>query len=334
MKLEDHKESRGEYLTWKDMRRELNLKYRPSTSDCHLEHHPTSFVGTTRGPYCDQDHPPISNIRVAAPPFRSSLNLNGRPSTGSSIRQISYDSPRGLTSGQLSQSLASPVFDPISVILIKDCSKKKKSTEPEYIHFVDTIDNDDFFEGETDVIDLNPLPDLNPDLGDLEPLNLDTLAHPYPSLLEDNSLDKVCLVDSNMISKEANLAGNTINLNSEDPDLVVSPTESTLDLCVTSKVRAKAIPASRRKRPRLVVYFYLIVFFSKSHFPPPPHAKPYPRSHHPPCYPLASSTTTQAPSRNPKTRWQAPLPPLAAGHHIAPGHDEDVNHHNGSLIVA
>ncbi|PKU75155.1 hypothetical protein MA16_Dca015511 [Dendrobium catenatum] len=208
MKLEDHKESRGEYLTWKDMRRELNLKYRPSTN-----------------------HPPISNIRVAAPPCRSSPNLDGRPSIGSSVGPISYDSPLGPTSSHPSQHLASPVLDPASVILMKNYIKKKKSTEPEtrYIHFVDTSDNEDFFEEETEVIESDSQHDLNPELGKLEPLNIDTLAHPDPSLLEDNSLDKVCLDDSNVISKEANLTSNTLNLNLEDHDLVVTPTEMTLD---------------------------------------------------------------------------------------------------------
>ncbi|PKU60952.1 hypothetical protein MA16_Dca028867 [Dendrobium catenatum] len=66
-------------------------------------------------------------------------------------------------------------------------------------------------------------------LGELEPLNVDTLTHLDPSLLEDKPLDKVCLDDSNAISKGANRTSNSLNLNLEDPDLVVTPTEMTPD---------------------------------------------------------------------------------------------------------
>ncbi|PKU69579.1 hypothetical protein MA16_Dca012913 [Dendrobium catenatum] len=230
-RLEDHKESRGEYPTsnWRDMRRELNLKYRPSTcgqpagskfrsppvhqtigyytlntptpSDRHLEHHHHP-CRTNHGPYCGQDHPPISNIRVAAPPYRSSPNLDGRPSTGSSVGPISYDSPFGPTSSHPSQPLAFPVLDPASMIILKEDIKKKRFPEPETecIHFVDASDitnDEEFFEDETEVIESDSWHDLNPELGKLEPWNDDTLAHPDPSLIEDISLDKVCLDDSN-----------------------------------------------------------------------------------------------------------------------------------------
>ncbi|PKU71259.1 hypothetical protein MA16_Dca007256 [Dendrobium catenatum] len=243
MRLEDHKESRGEYATSnsKDMRRELSLKYRSSTSDqpsgfkfksshvhqtfgcCtfkiatpsdhHLEHNPISFIGITRRQYYGRDHLSFSNIRVAAPPSRSSPSLHGRPSIGSSVRSVPYDSPLGPTPGPPSQSLASPTIDPASMILINNCIKKKKFTEPktEYIHFVDTNDNQDFFEDETEVIESDFRHDLNPELGKLKPLNFETLAHPDPSLLEDNPLDKVCLDD-----------------NSKDSDLIISPTEMIL----------------------------------------------------------------------------------------------------------
>ncbi|XP_020678773.2 uncharacterized protein LOC110096947 [Dendrobium catenatum] len=234
IKVEDHRESRGEYLTWKDMRRDLNLKYRPSTSDHHLEPHPTSSIGTNRGHYWGRDHPSFSNDRVAAPPCRSSFNLGDRPFSGSSVDSSPYDSPLGSTSNQLSQPLASPVLDPASVLLIEKCINKKTSSEPktECIHFVDANDikdNEDFFEEETKVNESDSQHDLNPELEKLEPLNVDTLAHPDPSLLEDNSLNKVCLNDSNVILKEANLTLNTLNLNLEDLDLAVTPTKLTLD---------------------------------------------------------------------------------------------------------
>ncbi|PKU68216.1 Kinesin-like protein NACK1 [Dendrobium catenatum] len=136
MRLKDHKESRGEYSTWKDMRRDLNLKYRPSTNDCHLEPHPTPFVGTNRGHYCGRDHPSFSNIRVAPPPCRSSLSLDDRPFSRSSVGSSPYDSPFGLTSSQLSQPLAFPVLDPPN-----------------------------FFEDETELSDLDSMQDLNSELG-------------------------------------------------------------------------------------------------------------------------------------------------------------------------
>ncbi|XP_028550425.1 uncharacterized protein LOC114579567 [Dendrobium catenatum] len=238
IKLEDHKKSRGEYLTWKDMRRELNLKYRPSTSDRHLEHHPTSFVGTTHGHYCGRDHPPISNTRVAAQPCRFSPSLDGRPSMGYSVGSIPYNSPLRPNSSHSSQPLASPILDPAYVILIKNCSKEKKSNEPEteYIHFVDTINNKDFFEDETEVIESDSWHDLNPELGKLEPLNDDTLAHPDPSLIEDTSLDKVCLDDSNMILKETDLTVNTLKLKSEDSDLITEMTPNNSDLILNNSM--------------------------------------------------------------------------------------------------
>ncbi|PKU74636.1 putative polygalacturonase [Dendrobium catenatum] len=93
----------------------------------------------------------------------------------------------------------------------------------------DTIDNEEFFEDETKEIESDSLNDLNPELGKQEPLNIDTLTHPDPSLLEDKPFDKVCLDDSNVISKGINRTSNTLNLNLEDPDLVVTPTEMTPD---------------------------------------------------------------------------------------------------------
>ncbi|KAL0904020.1 hypothetical protein M5K25_026089 [Dendrobium thyrsiflorum] len=162
---------------------------------------------------------------VAAPPYRSSPGLDGRLSIGSSFGSVSYDSPLGPTPSHLSQPLASPDLDPASVILVEKCIRKKSSHEPETecIHFVDAndiTDNEDFFEDETEVIKLDPLYDLNPDLGVLVPLDLDTL-------IDDIPLDKVCMDDINLIPKEANLTLNTLKLNSEDSDLIVSPTKET-----------------------------------------------------------------------------------------------------------
>ncbi|KAL0907279.1 hypothetical protein M5K25_021679 [Dendrobium thyrsiflorum] len=187
---------------------------------------------TNRGHYCGRDHPSLSNIRVAAPPYRSSPSLDGRPSIGSSFGSVSYDSPLGPTPSYLSQPLASPYLDLVSEILVEKCIRKKRSPEPETecIHFVDAndiTDNEDFFEDETEVIKLDSLYDLNPDLGVLVPLDLDTLIHPDPNLIKDIPLDKVCMDDINLIPKEVDLILNTLKLNSEDSDLIVSPTKET-----------------------------------------------------------------------------------------------------------
>ncbi|KAL0910492.1 hypothetical protein M5K25_021480 [Dendrobium thyrsiflorum] len=170
--------------------------------------------------------------RVAAPPYRSSPSLDGRPSIGSSFGSVSYDSPLGPTPSHLSQPLASPDLDPASVILIEKCIKKKSSPEPETecIHFMDAndiADNEDFLEDETEVIKVDSLHDLNPELGSLEPLDLDTFIHPDPNLIKDIPLDKVCMDDINLILKEADLTLDTLKLNSEDSDLIVSPTKET-----------------------------------------------------------------------------------------------------------
>ncbi|KAL0923853.1 hypothetical protein M5K25_004632 [Dendrobium thyrsiflorum] len=308
MRLEDHKESRDEYPTWEDMRRELKLKYLPSTRDQpsdsrirsppvtqtfgygipknptrerqsyspstpqsdivtpsphqvavthfptsvvtpkpvrpilpthesnqgmpptpssrHLEHHPASFVGTDRGHHCGRDHPSLSNIRVATPPYRSSPSLDGRPSIGSSFGSVTYDSPLGPTPSHLSQPFASPDLDP--------ASKSSLEPETECIHFVDAndiTDDENFLEDETEVIIVDSLHDLNPELGSLEPLDLDTLIHPDPNLIKDIPLDKVCMDDINLIPKEADLTLSTLKLNSEDSDLIVSPTKETSNNC-------------------------------------------------------------------------------------------------------
>ncbi|KAL0922036.1 hypothetical protein M5K25_005995 [Dendrobium thyrsiflorum] len=211
---------------------ESNQGMPPTPSSCHLEHHPASFVGTDRGHHCGRDHPSLSNIRVAAPPYRSSPSLDGRPSIGSSFGSITYDSPVGPTPSHLSQPFALPDLDPASVILIEKCIKKKSSPEPEIecIHFVDAndiADDEDFLEDETEVIKVDSLHDINPELGSLEPLDLDTLIHPDPNLIKDIPLDKVCMDDINLIPKEADLTLNTLKLNSEDSDLIVSPTKET-----------------------------------------------------------------------------------------------------------
>ncbi|KAL0927225.1 hypothetical protein M5K25_001386 [Dendrobium thyrsiflorum] len=207
MRLEDRKESRGEYSTWKDMRRELKLKYLPST----------------------RDHPSLSNIRVAAPPYRSSPSLDGRPSTGSSFGSVSYDSPLRPTPSHLSQPLASPDLDPANEILVEKRIRKKRSPEPETecIHFVDAndiTDNEDFFDDETEAIKLGSLHDLNPDLRELEPSNFNALVNPESNPIKDTPLDKVYLNDINLISKETDLTLSTMKLNSEDSDLIITST--------------------------------------------------------------------------------------------------------------
>ncbi|KAL0918790.1 hypothetical protein M5K25_010825 [Dendrobium thyrsiflorum] len=211
---------------------ESNQGMPPTPSSRHLEHHPASFVGIDRGHHCGRDHPSLSNIKVAAPPYRSSPSLDGRPSIGSSFGSVTYDSPLGPTPSHLSQPFASPDLDPASVILIEKCIKKKSSPEPETecIHFVDAndiADDEDFLEDETEVIKVDSLHDLNPELGSLERLDLDTLIHPDPNLIKDIPLDKVCMDDINLIPKEADLTLNTLKLNSEDSDLIVSPTKET-----------------------------------------------------------------------------------------------------------
>ncbi|KAH0458160.1 hypothetical protein IEQ34_013475 [Dendrobium chrysotoxum] len=133
---------------------------------------------------------------------------------------------------EATQPLAFPVFDPTSVILTQKCIIKKSPPEPEteYIHFVDTkviTDNEDFFKDETEEIELDSLHNLNPELGDLEPLNVNTLAHPDPSLLKDIPLDKVCIDDIKLISKETDQILSALKLNLEDSDLFISPTKLT-----------------------------------------------------------------------------------------------------------
>ncbi|KAL0926656.1 hypothetical protein M5K25_002896 [Dendrobium thyrsiflorum] len=209
-----------------------NFRNAPHLINYAITHFSASFVETNHGHYCGRDHPSLSNIRVAAPPYRSSPSLDGRPSIGSSFGSVSYDSPLGPTPSHLSQPLASPDLDPASVILIEKCIKKKSSPEPETecIHFVDAndiADDEDFLEDETEVIKVDSLHDLNPELGSLEPLDLDTLIHPDPNLIKDIPLYKVCMDDINLIPKEADLTLNTLKLNSEDSDLIVSPTKET-----------------------------------------------------------------------------------------------------------
>ncbi|KAL0924634.1 hypothetical protein M5K25_005483 [Dendrobium thyrsiflorum] len=91
----------------------------------------------------------------------------------------------------------------------------------------DITDNKDFFEDETEVIKLDYLYDLNPDLGVLEPLDIATLVHPDPNFIKDIPLDKVYLEDINLISKDADLTLNTLKLSSYDSDFIVSPNETT-----------------------------------------------------------------------------------------------------------
>ncbi|KAL0924444.1 hypothetical protein M5K25_005274 [Dendrobium thyrsiflorum] len=198
----------------------------PTPSSRYLEHHPASFVGTDRGHHCGRDHPSLSNIRVAAPPYRSSPSLDGRPSIGSSFGSVTYDSPLGPTPSHLSQPLASPDLDSASEILVEKRIRKKRSPEleTEYIHFVDAndiTDNEDFFEDETEAITLGSLHDLNPEL---EPLNFNALVNPEPNPIIDIPLDKVYLNDINLISKETDLTLSTMKLNSEDSDSIITST--------------------------------------------------------------------------------------------------------------
>ncbi|KAL0916402.1 hypothetical protein M5K25_013910 [Dendrobium thyrsiflorum] len=169
---------------------------------------------------------------VAAPPWRSSPSLGGRPFSGSSFGLVSYDSPLEPTQSYPSQPLASPIFGFASIILIKKCIKRKISPEPEAecIHFVDAndiADDEDFCEDENEVIKLDSLYDLDHDLGVLESLNLDTLVHPDPNLVKDIPLDKVYLDDIKSVSKETNMTLSTMKMNSEDSDLIVSPNGTT-----------------------------------------------------------------------------------------------------------
>ncbi|KAL0928276.1 hypothetical protein M5K25_000148 [Dendrobium thyrsiflorum] len=279
MRLEDRKESRGEYSTWKDMRQELKLNYLPSTRDQpsnfrirspHVHqtfgygtlknptrgsrayspsthqsdsanssphhtaviHFSASFVETNRGHHYSRDHLSFSNLRVAAPPCRSLPSLDGQTSLGSSVGSVHYDSPLRPTHNHPSQPLASPDLDPASVNLIENRIRKEMSPEPETecIHFVDANDITDdkgFFEDETEVTKLDSLYDLNPDLGVLEPLDLDTLVHLDPNDIKDIPLDKVCLDDINLISKEADLTLNPLKLSLEDSDFIISPNKTT-----------------------------------------------------------------------------------------------------------
>ncbi|PKU70521.1 hypothetical protein MA16_Dca008638 [Dendrobium catenatum] len=212
MRLENHKESSAPPVH--------------QTFGCCTFKTPTSFVGINREHYCGRDHPSFSSIRIVVPPYRFSTSLDGRLSIGSSAASVPYDYPLRPTPSHPSQPLASAALNTESVIIIKKCIKKKRSPEPETkcIHFVDAndiTDNEEFFEDETEVIESDSRHDLNLDLGKLEPLNVVTLAHPDPSLLEDISLDKTCLDDINLISKEADLTVNTMKLNSEVSDLII-----------------------------------------------------------------------------------------------------------------
>ncbi|KAL0908958.1 hypothetical protein M5K25_023473 [Dendrobium thyrsiflorum] len=190
---------------------------------------PLFYPLINRGYYYGRDHPSLSNIRVAAPPYRSSPSLDGRPSSGFSFGSVSYDSLLGLTPSHLSQPLASPNLDSASEILVEKRIRKKRSPEleTEYIHFVDAndiTDNEDFFEDETEAITLGSLHDLNPNLGELEPLNFNALVNPEPNPIKDIPLDKVYLNDINLISKETDLTLSTMELNSEDSDSIITST--------------------------------------------------------------------------------------------------------------
>ncbi|KAI0496422.1 hypothetical protein KFK09_022738 [Dendrobium nobile] len=132
------------------------------------------------------------------------------------------------------QPLVTPILDPASVIIPKRITAKDKLPEPvtECIRFVytnDITDNEEFFEDETEVIEFDSRHDLYLDLGNLKPLNIDTLTFPYSNPVNDIPLDKVYLDDINLISKGADLTVNTLKLNSEGSDLIVSPTEMTLN---------------------------------------------------------------------------------------------------------
>ncbi|KAL0911854.1 hypothetical protein M5K25_017781 [Dendrobium thyrsiflorum] len=109
---------------------------------------------------------------------------------------------------------------------------KKKSLEPETecIHFVDAndiTDNENFFEDETETIKLGSLHDLNPDLGELEPLNFNALVNAKFNTIEDIPLDKFYLDDINLIVKDSDLTLSTMEIYSENFDIMVAPTELT-----------------------------------------------------------------------------------------------------------
>ncbi|KAL0905827.1 hypothetical protein M5K25_024266 [Dendrobium thyrsiflorum] len=81
----------------------------------------------------------------------------------------------------------------------------------------DITDDEDFFED-----------DLNPKLGGLEPLDLDTLVHFDLNLVKEIPLDKVCLNDSNLISKETGLTLSTLNLKLKGSNLTLDDAEPNL----------------------------------------------------------------------------------------------------------
>ncbi|KAL0906704.1 hypothetical protein M5K25_025219 [Dendrobium thyrsiflorum] len=160
--------------------------------------------------------------------------LIGRPSTPPNLAPNPATTTRGilLSTSVVSYTQSSLDLDPASEILVEKRIRKKRSPEPETecIHFVDANDITDdkgFFEDETEVTKLDSLYDLNPDLGVLEPLDLDTLVHLDPNDIKDIPLDKVCLDDINLISKEADLTLNPLKLSSEDSDFIISPNKTT-----------------------------------------------------------------------------------------------------------
>ncbi|PKU80886.1 hypothetical protein MA16_Dca009298 [Dendrobium catenatum] len=125
--------------------------------------------------------------------------------------------------GRLVQNLWTERFVPGRNLVRRDeICPESKSSRNEYSSSGRDLSRD-FFEDETELSDLDSMQDLNPELGKLEHLNVDTLAHPIPSLLEDNSLDKICLDDINLISNGADLVVNTANLNSKVSDLIIPP---------------------------------------------------------------------------------------------------------------
>ncbi|KAL0928137.1 hypothetical protein M5K25_000004 [Dendrobium thyrsiflorum] len=196
---------------------DANQGVAPSPRDFHLEHHPASFIGTNCGHHCGRDHPSLSNIRVAAPPYSLSPSSVGRSSIGYSDGVVPSNSPLEPTLSHPNSSLASPVLDPPSIILTE---KRSPKPETECIHFVDAndiTDDEDFFED-----------DLNPKLGGLEPLDLDTLVHFNLNLVKEIPLDKVCLNDSNLISKETGLTLSTLNLKLKGSNLTLDDAEPNL----------------------------------------------------------------------------------------------------------
>ncbi|KAL0918727.1 hypothetical protein M5K25_010751 [Dendrobium thyrsiflorum] len=228
MRLEDRKESRGEYPTWEDMRRELKLKYLPSTrdqpSDSRIRSPPVHQAfrdGTLKNPICES--------RSYSPSTHQSDSATSSPHhmTVTHFSSSFVETNRGHSVVETTHLLVISGLLPHPIEEKRIRKKRSPEPETECIHFVDVndiTDNEDFFEDETEVIKLGSLHDLNPALGEVEPLNFNALVNPKSNPIKDIPLDKVYLNDINLISKETDLTLSTMKLNSKDSDLIITST--------------------------------------------------------------------------------------------------------------